>query len=52
MKYKIQILIVHGGMTFKNKKDYVHFLKTREVSIEKKRKWSDQYLDKKLGKDF
>ena len=49
---KTQILIIHGGMTFKNKKDYLHFLKTREISIEKKIKWSDSYLDRKLGKYF
>lgn len=44
--------MVHGGMTFKNKKDYLHFLKTREVSIEPKNSWSDQFIKKKLGKDF
>jgi hypothetical protein len=49
---KIQIFIIHGGMTFKNKKDYLNFLKTREISIEKKIRWADDYLDKKLGKDF
>lgn len=52
MKKKTQILIIHGGTTFKNKKDYLHFLKTRKISIEKKIRWSDDYLDKKLGKDF
>lgn len=52
MKKKVQILIVHGGMTFRNKKGYLHFLKTREISIEKKIRWSEAYLDKKLGKDF
>lgn len=51
-KKKTQILIIHGGMTFKSKKDYFHFLKTRKISIEKKIKWSDDYLNKKLGKDF
>jgi uncharacterized protein len=39
-------------MTFKNKKDYLKFLKTREISIEKKIRWTDDWLDKKLGKDF
>ncbi len=52
MKEKIQILLVHGGMTFKSHKDYVQFLKTRKISIEKKLQWSDGYLDKKLGKNF
>jgi len=52
MKNKIQIFIVHGGMTFKNKKDYLHFLKTRKISIEEKIKWSNEFFKKKLGKDF
>jgi len=49
---KTQILFIHGGMTFKNKKDYLKFLKTREISADKKIKWNGEYLDKKLGKDF
>src|SRR3989344_1225876 len=52
MKKKIQILYIHGGMTFKNQRDYLHFLKNREISIEKKIRWSDEYLDKELGKNF
>lgn len=51
-KKKTQIFIIHGGMTFKNKKDYLHFLKTRKISIEKKILWTDDYLNKKLGKNF
>ncbi len=51
-KKKIQILMIHGGMTFKNKKDYLHFLKTRKISIEEKRRWNDDYLKKNLGKNF
>ncbi len=39
-------------MTFKNKKDYLYWLKTREVSVEKKITWSDSYLEKKLGNNF
>ncbi|MEK7088873.1 MAG: hypothetical protein AAB913_01950 [Patescibacteria group bacterium] len=52
MKKKTQIFYIHGGMTFKNNKDYLHFLKTREISIDKKERWSDNYLDKELGKSF
>lgn len=52
MKRKTQIFLVHGGMTFQNKENYLYFLKTREISIEKKIKWSDDYLDKSLGKNF
>lgn len=44
--------MVHGGMTFKNKADYVNFLKTRPISIEKKIRWSGDYLDKELGRSF
>src|SRR3989338_2977649 len=52
MKKKTQIMLIHGGMTFKNKKDYLRFLKNREISIEKKVRWSDDYLDKKLSRSF
>ena len=49
---KKQIFLIHGGMTFKNKKSYLHFLKTRKISIKEKIRWSDDYLRKKLGKKF
>ncbi len=49
---KTQILFIHGGMTFKNKKDYFNYLKNRPVSLEKKIRWNDDYLDKALGKNF
>ena len=52
MEEKPQIFIVHGGTTFKNREDYLDFLKNRSVSIEKKRKWRKQYLDEELGDDF
>ena len=52
MKNKTQIFIVNGGMTFKNKKDYFHFLKNRKVSIKKRISWSDDFLKKSLGKNF
>jgi predicted alpha/beta hydrolase family esterase len=52
MEKKIQIFMVHGGMTFKNKKDYLHFLKTRKISIKEKIYWSNEFFKKKLGKDF
>jgi thymidylate synthase len=50
MKKKGQIFIVHGGMTFKNRKDYLHFLRTRKVSIEKRVSWAGDYLDKNWAK--
>ncbi len=49
---KTQIFVIHGGMTFKNKKDYLHYLKTRKISIKNKKYWSDEYLTAKLGKRF
>ncbi len=52
MKGRTQIIIIHGGMTFKNKTDYLHYLKTREISIEEKIYWSNEYLKSRLGKDF
>lgn len=53
MKPKPQIIYIHGGMTFKNRKDYLKFLKTREVSIGRREpNWSDDYLDNKLGKKY
>lgn len=52
MKKKTQILFINGGMTFKNQKDYLNFLKTREIKIEKRVRWFEDYLDKNLGKNF
>ena len=51
-KRKPQILVIHGGMTFKGKKDYLRFLKTRPISIEEKISWSGDYLKRKLGATF
>ncbi len=49
---QIQVLTIHGGMTFKNDKDYLHYLRTKKVSTKKKRYWTGDYLEKKLGKKF
>ena len=49
---KTQVVLIHGGMTFKNRKDYVHFLKTRKISIKEKVRWYGAYLKKQLGKNF
>lgn len=51
-KSKRQILMVHGGMTFKNQRDYFDYLKNREIKLEKKPKWTEDYIDKELGKKF
>jgi predicted alpha/beta hydrolase family esterase len=52
MKKKTQIIYIHGGMTFKNKRDYLNYLRKRKVSTKKKITWSNDYLDEKVGKDF
>jgi len=52
MKNKIQIFIIHGGNTFKNQKDYLHYLKNKKVSIEEKVWWTDDFLKKGLGTNF
>jgi predicted alpha/beta hydrolase family esterase len=44
--------MIHGGMTFKNKKDYLHYLKTRRVSLEKRINWAGDYIDRELAKNF
>lgn len=52
MKKKPQIFILHGGMTFKNRKDYLSFLRRRTISIDKKSNWTHGYFDRELGKKF
>lgn len=52
MKNKTQILIVHGGMTFRNRGGYLSYLKNRKITLEKKISWKGEYLNKELGKDF
>lgn len=51
-RQKTQILYIHGGMTFKNKGDYLRYLKNRDITLEKKVAWNGMYLDKKLGNSF
>jgi hypothetical protein len=51
-KPKPQLLLIHGGMTFKTKKDYLRHLKTQPISIEERKKWSGEYLKGKLGTKF
>lgn len=52
MKNKIQILYIHGGNTFKNRKDYLDFLRNKEISLEPRVKWSASFLDDALGNKF
>ncbi len=44
--------MIHGGETFKTRKDYIKYLKTRTVSLDKYKSWAREYFDEKLGKDF
>src|SRR5688572_4980106 len=48
---KINVLIVHGGMTFKSEKDYLKYLKTKKVSLAKKPFWEGA-LQEDLGRKF
>lgn len=52
MKKKTQVFLIHGGMTFKNQKDYLYYLRTKKISLKERKKWSDGYLKKKLGNNF
>lgn len=49
---KKQILFIHGGMTFKNRKDYLKYLKNREVELKKDKRWHREYFNEKLGENF
>jgi predicted alpha/beta hydrolase family esterase len=52
MTKKIKVLLIHGGETFKNRKDYVKYLKTRSISLDKRVSWNGEYLDTALGRKF
>lgn len=43
--------MIHGGMTFKNESDYLHYLKSKEVSTISKPYWEAD-LEKKLENRF
>lgn len=49
---KTQILLIHGGTTFKSRKDYVSALKNKKPKLEEYTSWSGDYLDNKLGKKY
>jgi predicted alpha/beta hydrolase family esterase len=48
---KPQIVYIHGGMTFRNRRDYLNYLKTRTVSIEPWVKWDGPFLTDELGEE-
>lgn len=43
-----QIFLIHGGMTFRKYEDYLSYLKSIEINLDKKSSWSKDYLDKNL----
>lgn len=52
IKKKKQLIFIHGGMTFKNRSEYLDFLKNMEVSFDNAETWNHSYLDKSLNKYF
>ncbi|MCK5475514.1 MAG: alpha/beta hydrolase [Candidatus Pacebacteria bacterium] len=48
---KKQVIVIHGGGVFVNYKEYIAFLKKREISIKNNGDWK-RCLGEKLGKDF
>jgi len=49
---KFQILFVHGGMTFKNRGDYLDYLRNKEVRLTEEIRWTDKYLEESLEERF
>lgn len=49
---RIQVLYIHGGMTFKRELDYLTYLKNFSPSLDSFDSWSAQYLDQSLPKNF
>ncbi|MCK4650116.1 hypothetical protein KAT36_02685 [Candidatus Pacearchaeota archaeon] len=49
---KFQILYVHGGMTFKNREDYLDYLRNKDVRLNEKVRWHGKHLRTELGEDF
>ena len=53
MNNKSQIFFIHGGGTHKTREDFAKCVQEQfTVSLEKKIKWSGDYLENKLGDDF
>lgn len=46
------IFYIHGGNTHKDTRDYLRYLKTRPITLEKKISWNGTYLDQALGRSF
>jgi len=51
MKMKKQhICLVHGGSTFKRKKEYLQYLKNKPISLIQQKSWFGEYLPTQLEK--
>ena len=51
-KNKIDVIHIHGGNTFVNDREYVKYLKSRDVSLGGKIRWNGDCLQKVLGVNF
>ena len=49
---KQQLLFIHGGTTFEKGEDYIHFLRTRPITLTLSERWSGSFLDRELGNTF
>jgi predicted alpha/beta hydrolase family esterase len=49
---KFQILFIHGGEAFRNRENYLNYLRSRKVKLNKEIYWSEDYLNNELGKNF
>lgn len=49
---KTQVILIHGGTTFSTEEGYLNYLRTKKISLKKRKDWADEYLDKKLGNKF
>jgi len=52
MREKSKIILIHGGNTFRSKRDYLSFLRNSDVKLLKNQKWQNEYLDNELGEEY
>ena len=48
----IQVIFIHGGMTFKSHRDYLRYLKTKKAKLGEINYWSGRFLTQALGRKF
>jgi uncharacterized protein len=49
---KFQILYIHGGVTFKSRKDYLDYLRNKKAKLGEKVRWHADSFKRGLGSDF